>query len=47
MSDSEELMQDQDRAEAYRQLKERCDNLGYASVNHALDRLEELSDGGN
>jgi hypothetical protein len=43
MSDSEELMQDQDRIEAYKQLKDRCDQLGYASVNHALDDLEQFN----
>jgi uncharacterized iron-regulated protein len=39
MSDSEELMQAQDKIEAYNQLRARTDALGYASVNHALDAL--------
>jgi len=43
MSDSEDMMQDQDRIEAYNQLKERAGKLGYASVNHALDALEDLT----
>lgn len=41
MSDSEDLMQDRDRIEAYRQTKQRALDLGYPSVNHALDALEE------
>lgn len=41
VSDSEDMMQDQDRIEAYKQLKARASELGYASVNHALDALEE------
>lgn len=43
MSDSEELMQAQDKIEAYDQLRERTDKMGFASVNHALDALEEYS----
>ena len=42
MSDTEDFMADQDRIEAYKQLKERAGKLGYASVNHALDALEDL-----
>lgn len=42
MSDSEELMRQQDKVEAYDQLRARADELGFPSVNHALDALEEL-----
>lgn len=42
MSDSEDLMQQSDKAEAYDQLKARAVELGFPSVNHALDALEEL-----
>jgi uncharacterized iron-regulated protein len=44
MSDSEELMQAQDKIEAYDQLRERTDRLGYACVNEALDALEGQRD---
>ena len=40
MSDSEELMNDQDKIEAYDQLRQRTDEMGYPSVNDALDAIE-------
>lgn len=43
VSDSEDLMRDQDKVEAYDQLRERTDELGFASVNDALDELERLA----
>lgn len=43
MSDSQDLMLDQDKIEAYDQLRTRTDALGYSCVNDALDALEELS----
>ena len=42
MSDSEDLMNDQDKAEAYDQLRQRTDEMGFGCVNEALDKLEEL-----
>lgn len=43
-SDSEQLQHEQDKAEAYDQLRQRADDLGFASVNDALDALESLKD---
>lgn len=43
MSDSEDLQADREKIEAYDQLRHRAGKLGYPSVNHALDDLEELS----
>jgi hypothetical protein len=41
MSDSEELMQDQDRIDAYKQLLERAHSHGFACVNELIDAYEE------
>jgi hypothetical protein len=43
MSDSEDLMQDQDRIEAYRQLLGRAEAHGFSCVNELIDAYEELS----
>jgi len=44
MSDSEELMRDQDRVEAYKQLLERAQQHGFACVNELIDAYEKLKD---
>lgn len=41
MSDSEDLMADDDRIAAYRQLLERVQQLGFACVNELIDEYEE------
>lgn len=43
MSDSEELMRDQDKSEAYDQILERAQQHGFACVNELVDAYEKLA----